>query len=89
MLTTTYQNASIIGLRITNTFRWLIKVAYQFQITAMNDKSEWPKVNPGFEMIPPKLQMDVGRPRKGRSRLEESQEKDDHINAKGAFSLDI
>jgi hypothetical protein len=33
--------------------------------------------------------MDAGRPRKGRSRLEESQEKDDHINAKGAFSLDI
>jgi hypothetical protein len=29
------------------------KVAYQFQITAMNDKSEWPKVNPGFEMISP------------------------------------
>ena len=66
MLTTTYQNASIIGLRITKTFRWLIKVAYQFQITTMNDKSKWPKVDLGFEMIPPPLQRAAGRPRKQR-----------------------
>ena len=42
------------------------KVAYQFQITPMNDKSEWPKVDLGFEMIPPPLQRAAGRPRKQR-----------------------
>ena len=32
----------------------------------MNDKSQWPKVNLGFEMIPPPLQRAAGRPRKQR-----------------------
>ena len=40
------------------------KMAYQFQITPMNEKSEWPKVDLGFEMIPPPLQKAAGRPRK-------------------------
>ena len=42
------------------------KMAYQFQIAPMNDKSQWPKVNLGFEMIPPPLQRATGRPRKQR-----------------------
>ena len=42
------------------------KMAYQFHITPMNDKSEWPKVDPGFEMIPPPLQRAAGRLRKKR-----------------------
>ena len=42
------------------------KMAYQFQIAPMNDKSQWPKVNLGFEMIPPPLQRAAGRPRKQR-----------------------
>ena len=32
----------------------------------MNDKSQWPKVNLGFEMIPPPLQRAAGRPMKQR-----------------------
>ena len=32
----------------------------------MNDKSKWPKVDLGFEMIPPPLQRAAGRPRKQR-----------------------
>jgi hypothetical protein len=32
----------------------------------MNDKSEWPKVDPGFEMIPPLLQRAASRPKKKR-----------------------
>jgi hypothetical protein len=36
-------------------------MAYQFQIAPMNDKSQWPKVNLGFEMIPPPLQRAAGR----------------------------
>ncbi|PVH31700.1 hypothetical protein PAHAL_9G215900 [Panicum hallii] len=32
----------------------------------MGDKSHWPKFNPGFKMIPPKLEKPPGRPRKKR-----------------------
>ena len=42
------------------------KMAYQFQIALMNDKSEQPNVSLGFEMIPPPLQRAAGRPRKQR-----------------------
>lgn len=42
------------------------KMAYQFQIAPMNGRSEWPKVDVGFEMIPPPLQRAAGRPRKQR-----------------------
>jgi len=32
----------------------------------MGDKSQWPKNDPGFEMIPPPLERPAGRPRKQR-----------------------
>jgi len=32
----------------------------------MGDKSYWPKIDPGFKMIPPKLERPPGRPRKKR-----------------------
>jgi hypothetical protein len=41
-------------------------MAYQFKINPVNDRSEWPKVDVGFEMVPPPLQRAVGRPRKQR-----------------------
>jgi len=41
-------------------------MAYQFHITPMNDKSEWTKVDPRLEMIPPPPQRVAGRPRKKR-----------------------
>ncbi|KAM0923604.1 hypothetical protein ACQ4PT_005404 [Festuca glaucescens] len=65
------------------------KMAYQFEIAPMNGRSEWPKVDVGFEMIPPPLQRAAGRPRKQRIKASGEPEKDDHINAKGAISLDI
>ena len=40
------------------------KVAYQFEITPMGDKSQWPKNDPGFEVVPPPLERLAGRPRK-------------------------
>ena len=42
------------------------KVAYQFEITPMGDKSQWPKNDPGFEVVPPPLERPDGRPRKQR-----------------------
>jgi hypothetical protein len=42
------------------------KSAYQFTIALLGDKTEWPKFDPGFEMIPPKLERHSGRPRKKR-----------------------
>ncbi|KAM0877351.1 hypothetical protein ACQ4PT_035559 [Festuca glaucescens] len=42
------------------------KMAYQFKIAPMNGRSEWPKVDVGFEVIPPPLQRAAGRPRKRR-----------------------
>lgn len=42
------------------------KMVYQFQINLMSDKSGWPKVDVGFEMIPLPLQRAAGRPRKQR-----------------------
>jgi hypothetical protein len=42
------------------------KMVYQFQINPMSDKSGWPKVDVGFEMIPLPLQRAAGRPRKQR-----------------------
>ena len=51
------------------------KMAYQFQIAPMNDKSQWPKVNLGFEMIPPPLQRAAGRPRKQRVKARGARKK--------------
>ncbi|WVZ70276.1 hypothetical protein U9M48_018953, partial [Paspalum notatum var. saurae] len=42
------------------------KLAYQFEVSPMGDKSQWPKNDPGFEMIPPPLERPAGRPRKQR-----------------------
>jgi hypothetical protein len=42
------------------------KLAYQFEVTPMGDKSQWPKNDPPFEMIPPPLERPAGRPRKQR-----------------------
>ena len=39
------------------------KATYQFVINPMVDKSEWRVANPGFEMLPPKLERSAGRPR--------------------------
>ncbi|KAG2593647.1 hypothetical protein PVAP13_5NG012553 [Panicum virgatum] len=32
----------------------------------MGDKTDWPKFDPGFKMVPPKLERPAGRPRKKR-----------------------
>jgi len=42
------------------------KTAYQFVVTPMGDKTDWPKFDPGFKMVPPKLERPAGRPRKKR-----------------------
>lgn len=42
------------------------KLAYQFEVIPMGDKSQWPKNDPGFEMVPPPLERPAGRPRKQR-----------------------
>ena len=39
------------------------KATYQFVVNPMVDKSEWRVGNPGFEMLPPKLERSAGRPR--------------------------
>ena len=39
------------------------KATYQFLVKPMVDKSQWPVVDPGFEMLPPKLERVAGRPR--------------------------
>ena len=39
------------------------KATYQFMVNLMVDKSQWPVVDPGFEMLPPKLERAAGRPR--------------------------
>jgi hypothetical protein len=44
------------------------KLAYQFEVTPMGDKSQWPKNDPGFEMVPPPLERPAGRPRKQRMK---------------------
>jgi hypothetical protein len=39
------------------------KVAYQFEVNPMVDKSQWRDNDPGFEMLPPKLERSAGRPK--------------------------
>jgi len=39
------------------------KATYQFGVNPMVDKSQWPIVDPGFVMVPPKLERSAGRPR--------------------------
>ena len=39
---------------------------YEFVVNPLDDKSQWPLVNPGFDMRPPKLEMVAGRPKKRR-----------------------
>ena len=65
------------------------KAAYQFVITPMGDKTQWPNFDPGFKMIPPKLERPAGRPRKKRIKASGEAGKKTHIDAKGAFNLDI
>uniref|UniRef100_A0A0A9A4E2 Uncharacterized protein n=1 Tax=Arundo donax TaxID=35708 RepID=A0A0A9A4E2_ARUDO len=40
------------------------KDTYQFEVNPMGDKSQWPTLDPGFEMRPPKLERPGGRPMK-------------------------
>ena len=42
------------------------KLAYQFEVSPMGDKSQWPKSDPDFEVVPPPLERPAGRPRKQR-----------------------
>jgi hypothetical protein len=42
------------------------KLAYEFEVTPMGDKSQWPKNDPSFEVVPPPLERPAGRPRKQR-----------------------
>ncbi|CAM0875381.1 unnamed protein product [Alopecurus aequalis] len=42
------------------------KLAYHFEVTPMGDKSQWPKIDPPFQVIPPQLERPAGRPRKQR-----------------------
>jgi hypothetical protein len=53
----------------------VLKAAYQFQITDINDTSEWPRVNLGFEMIPTPLRRAAGRLRKQRIKAKGEQGK--------------
>jgi len=39
------------------------KATYHFGVNPMVDKSQWPIVDPGFVMLPPKLERSAGRPR--------------------------
>ena len=63
------------------------KMAYQFHITPMNDKSEWPKVDPRFEIIPPPLQRAAGRPRKKRIKASGEPEKRGSYQCKRCFQF--
>ena len=42
------------------------KLAYQFEVTPMGDKSQWPTMDPGFDMKPLILVRGAGRPKKKR-----------------------
>ncbi|CAM0956931.1 unnamed protein product [Alopecurus aequalis] len=42
------------------------KAAYKGVLMPIRGRSQWPKVNPGFDMIPPKLTRSAGRPRTRR-----------------------
>jgi hypothetical protein len=42
------------------------KAAYKGVLMPIRGRSQWPKVNPGFDMIPPKLTKSAGRPRTRR-----------------------
>lgn len=42
------------------------KAMYDFTVNPLDDKSQWPMVDPGFDMRPPKLETSAGRPRKRR-----------------------
>jgi hypothetical protein len=42
------------------------KAAYEGILMPIRGRSQWPKVNPGFDMIPPKLTRSAGRPRTRR-----------------------
>jgi hypothetical protein len=39
------------------------KATNQFEVNPMVDKTQWPIVDLGFEMLPPKLERAAGRPR--------------------------
>jgi hypothetical protein len=42
------------------------QAAYKGVLVPIRGRSQWPKVNPGFDMIPPKLTKSAGRPRTRR-----------------------
>lgn len=42
------------------------EAAYDENLMPNRGKSQWPKVDPGFNMIPPKLARSAGRPRNRR-----------------------
>jgi hypothetical protein len=42
------------------------KIAYSGTIPTITDKSQWPKLNLGFKLLPPKLKIGPGRKRKNR-----------------------
>uniref|UniRef100_A0A0A9DPP8 CCHC-type domain-containing protein n=1 Tax=Arundo donax TaxID=35708 RepID=A0A0A9DPP8_ARUDO len=44
----------------------MFKDAYQFEVNSMGDKSQWPTIDLGFEMRPPKLERPAGRSKKKR-----------------------
>jgi hypothetical protein len=45
------------------------KAAYEGILMPIKGRSQWPKVNPGFDMIPPKLKRSAGRPRTRRIKV--------------------
>jgi len=55
----------------------------------MVDKSQWPVVDPGFEMLPPKLERSASRPRVKRIKSRGELGKRGPYNAKDASSLVI
>ena len=58
------------------------KAAYKGVLMPIRDMSQWPKVNPRFHMIPPKLTRSAGRPRTRRIKNYTEGGTGGNINAK-------
>ena len=53
----------------------------------MGDKTQWPNFDPGFKMIPPKLERPAGRPRKKRIKASGEAEKRGTYQCKRCFQF--
>uniref|UniRef100_A0A0A9G831 SWIM-type domain-containing protein n=1 Tax=Arundo donax TaxID=35708 RepID=A0A0A9G831_ARUDO len=55
------------------------KAAYSGVLTPIGDKADWPKVDPGFVMLPPLLDRSTGRPRKKRIKRHDEPETNQRV----------